>query len=51
MLLVRVRYFAGSVIMSTCYEYNRLKNYLRAIEDDKVEEYHNERHHKEKKKI
>lgn len=35
--------------MSTCYEYNRLKNYLRAIEDDKLDEYHNKRNHKEKK--
>ena len=35
--------------MSTCYEYNRLKNYLRAIEDDKLDEYHNKRNHKKVK--
>ena len=49
--------------MSTCYEYirkktdedkqlfKRLKNYLRAIEDDKLDEYHDKRNHKKVKKI
>jgi len=47
----------------TCYEnlrknssdpelFKRLENYLRAVDDDKVEEYHDKRkHHKEKKGI
>lgn len=46
--------------MSTCYEnlrkhdsdpelFKRLENYLRAIDEDKVDEYHNKRNHKERK--
>ena len=49
--------------MTTCYEYirkqqhqnkevfNRLENYFKAIEEDKVEEYHDKHKHKETKKI
>jgi len=46
----------------TCYEnlrknssdpelFKRLENYLRAVDDDKVEEYHNEHKRKEARKI
>ena len=49
--------------MTTCYEhlrkktdedkemFKRLENYLRAIEDNKVDEYHNKHNRKEEKRI
>jgi hypothetical protein len=49
--------------MTTCYEYirkkndedhkmfNRLTNYFKAIEDDKINEYHDKRNRKEDKKL